>query len=152
MATAELTPFRRTIDVRPGQDYEPRPGLLRVCRQTRAEASSIYYNQTKFDLFVPYMAGPPPAAHWLISKVPPQNVALMIHRASWRALKGWLRRYYEGESMGLMAEDGSYLRSHAKFFEIVEIMRDSPWETASAVLEATTKAMGSSRLRKFRSC
>ena len=128
------------IEVNSGS-YE-QPPLLRTCRQTRKEASSIFCEENNFELKIIDLQFAPQPQHWFWGHDIPAEKAFLSFAGqdSWSNLKQWLKRYHGDERVdnaGTISEstEGMGL-TVINAFKIVESLFDIPWSKVEGVLEA----------------
>ena len=93
-------------------------GLLRPCRQKRKEGGDIYYHQNHFFVWIHDPKLRPQPYHWVWPRVPQDSLSVRcIGVESWKNLKKWLRRYWEGDAIGLARQRSLFEVPLDKFFD-----------------------------------
>ena len=116
------------------------PALLKTCRQIRAEASSIFYEENKlFKIQINDLKVEPQFGHWFWKETRKGCAGFFnTGRANWNNLKHWLCLLHnEDVAMGeLWFDDDDLDVQMYALFEAVEQLRGVPWKTAEKVLES----------------
>lgn len=121
------------------------PALLRTCRQTRKEASSIFYEENTFEVNTVDMKPQLPLQHWAETEVGAKNPKLItiniLGVSKWCNLKDWLEQYHSCKIFGLSDAANTPVRIQcaARAFRIVDKMPGVPWAVVEAVLEEYKK-------------
>lgn len=123
------------IEINPSSHKEP--GLLRVCSQTRNEASPIYFNQFIW-LIVEDTALPLAKSHWFWKKVDLEHRHIIFEgRCDWTKLRIWFKMCHGGEFMlpGFYGGDAAWETIQEAFCIAIDT-RESSWESAELVLRS----------------
>lgn len=139
----ELVLVRRDeIFIEAGKNNQE-PGLLRTCRQIRAEASEMFFTQNFFYVHCEIYVLAPHKGHWYWKKAPYENTDGSA-QGPWECeiLLPWLEIHHAGfdakffrvyQDLATDYEDAMSWVSD--FFDMAETLRSQPWITAKRLLK-----------------
>jgi hypothetical protein len=75
------------------------PGLLRTCKQLRAEGVKIFYEDNDFNLNLGYRARP--QNHWIneAARTPEKKIVTRMEGQNLEVIREWLRAFYNGRTV-----------------------------------------------------
>ena len=130
----------------------PEPSLLSTCKEVRAEAGSIFYNENKFIITIQdFDAAPIVTLHGQGSTIKSMNVHSLIldirirGQPSWDNLELWLN-FEHASGCGLLPGQVPLSnlpdRIHVQaMHDVVDSLRDLPWERVQFVLRQMRKTL-----------
>lgn len=124
------------------------PALTKVCRQVRAEATTIYYLENRFNLTIPDDDGKRQLPFYNASQKHIDNNKINVSISgnggcSWANLMEWVKLCYDEvimwrpgfpKQMFQEKDEDRLCRVRATVFETLEEMEDYDWEKIEAVL------------------
>jgi hypothetical protein len=134
-ALAGPTHGRQDIPVSEGRCSEP--GILRACRQTRQEATPIFYHRWEvFYLIVTDGKFEPQLQHWVWTKVDSDKLRVDYHgQLEWDDLMVWFSLCHQGIIEVKKFCDGTYENETVeKAFKMAAAMKTASWAVTEQVL------------------
>ncbi|KAK3617716.1 hypothetical protein LTR56_025093 [Elasticomyces elasticus] len=131
-------------------------GLLRVCKQIRHEAASLYYNANKFRIdcsdldFTLYLGFENHTRQWDEELDNAVLFNLGGGQANWSSLMVLLKAVHEGQTAGLVYPDnvGGLCAAAVGASRMVLSLRRAPWADVETALEFYKRAVVDSRARR----
>ncbi|KAK4548794.1 hypothetical protein LTR36_008567 [Oleoguttula mirabilis] len=124
-------------EIRVDAPHRTQPALLCTCRQIREEASGILFGENRFTTPVMDLEWPVPTDHWFNKHVGDDaELTIRLHGVQkWANLEAWLQRYHSRELRGIGHSESQEWEVVAKAFEIVAVLKRTPWETVQKVVQ-----------------